>query len=131
MNGLKKINRYSTFGEHKSAVVERFNRTLKEKMWKRFTAENTRNWIDKSQSGSDEVSMLDRLLNEYNKTFHRTIGMTPIKASKIKNHEMIAHHKILCKPKFKVGDKVSRIKGLFEKGYLPNWSEAVYEILEV
>jgi hypothetical protein len=26
------INRYSTFGEHKSAVVERFNRTLKEKM---------------------------------------------------------------------------------------------------
>ena len=117
------INRYSTYGEHKSAVVERFNRTLKEKMWKRFTAENTRNWID----------MLDRLLNEYNKTFHRTIGMTPIKSSKIKNHEMITHHKVLHKPKFKVGDKVriSRIKGIFEKGYLPNWSEAVYVIHEV
>ena len=68
------INRYSTFGEHKSAVVERFNRTLKEKMWKRFTAENTRNWVD----------MLDRLLSEYNKTVHRTIGMTPIKCSKIR-----------------------------------------------
>src|SRR6478609_10914411 len=133
MNGLKKINRYSTFGEHKSAVVERFNRTLKEKMWKRFTAENTRNWIDKPQSGSDEVSMLDRLLNEYNTIFHRTIGMTPTKSSKIKNHEMITHHKRVGKPTFKVGDKVriSRIKGLFEKGYLPNWSEAVYEIHEV
>ena len=43
------INRYSTFGEHKSVVVERFNRTLKEKMWKRFTAENTRNWIDMAE----------------------------------------------------------------------------------
>ena len=33
------IVRYSTHGEHKSAVVERFNRSLKERMWKRFTAE--------------------------------------------------------------------------------------------
>jgi len=45
---LKKNNatRYSTHREHKSAVVERFNRTLKTNMWKRYTAENTRNWID-------------------------------------------------------------------------------------
>ena len=40
------IVRYSTHGEHKSAVVERFNRTLKTNMWRRFTAINTRNWID-------------------------------------------------------------------------------------
>ena len=39
------IIRYSTHGEHKSVVIERFNRTLKELMWKRFTSENTRNWI--------------------------------------------------------------------------------------
>ena len=117
------INRYSTFGDHKSAVVERFNRTLKEKMWKRFTAENTRNWID----------MLDRLLSEYNERVHSTIGMTPIKSSKIKSHEMKILDKILSKPKFKIGNKVriSRIKGLFEKGYLPNWSEAIYLIHEV
>ena len=50
------IIRYSTYGEHKSAVVERFNRTLKTNMWKRFTAENTRNWIN----------MLDKLINDYN-----------------------------------------------------------------
>ena len=37
------ITRYSTYGPHKSAVVERLNRTLKEIMYKRFTAENTRN----------------------------------------------------------------------------------------
>ena len=30
--------------------------------------------------------------------------------------------------KYKVGDRVriSRIKGMFEKGFLPNWSEAVF-----
>src|SRR5580704_1300616 len=65
------IIRYSTYSEHKSVVIERFNRTLKEMMWKRFTAENTRNWID----------ILDELMKKYNNEFHSTIGMTPTKAS--------------------------------------------------
>ena len=36
-------------------------------------------------------------------------------------------------PKFEIGDRVriSRTKALFEKGYLPNWSEEIYEITEV
>lgn len=105
------INRYSTYGEHKSAVVERFNRTLKTIMWKRFTAENTRNWID----------MLDKLLSQYNNKKHSAIKMTPTEAS------------YAGKQKFKVGNQVriSRIKGLFEKGYLPNWSEELYTVYEV
>jgi hypothetical protein len=125
------IIRYSTHGEHKSAVVERFNRTLKELMWKRFTAENTRNWID----------MIDKLLYEYNnKRIHSTIGMTPLDASVEKNvnksveNTLSKTRNILkIKPKLKVGDRVriSRIKGLFEKGYLPNWSEELYVIDEV
>ena len=85
------INRYSTYGEHKSCVVERVNRTIKEKMWKRFTAENTRNWVD----------MLDRLINEYNNTVHSTTCMTPVKCSKLKNLEMKPiTEKGLKKPKF-------------------------------
>jgi hypothetical protein len=38
-----------------------------------------------------------------------------------------------AKPKFKVGDKVriSRMKALFEKGYLPNWSEELYVVDKV
>ena len=119
---LKKhdIVRYSTYGEHKSCIVERFNRTLKEKMWKRFTAENTRNWID----------MLHKLLDDYNSKIHKTIGRTPAECSNLENIIMTSQ-KLNCKPpKFKVGDKVriSRIKGKFEKGYLPNWSEAIYII---
>ncbi len=122
------ITRYSTHGEHKSAVVERFNRSLKEKMWKRFTAENTRNWI----------GMLDKLMNDYNNRYHRTIKMTPTEASEKENEVEVLNNqgfagRIAKKPKFKVGDRVriSRLKGLFEKGYLPNWSEEVFEIVEV
>src|SRR5437870_1165874 len=133
MTGWLKENniiRYSTHGEHKSAVIERFNRTLKEIMWKRFTAENTRNWID----------MIDKLISNYNNRVHYTIGMTPVKA-RLKKNEEIAIQNTLSKtrnipkrkPKYKVADKVriSRIKGTFEKGYLPNWSEQVYIVDDV
>ena len=112
------INRYSTHGEHKSAVVERFNRTLKTNMWKRFTAENTRNWIE----------MLDKLLFQYNNKKHSTIKMTPTEASQMQDSVNLKEQ-----PKFSIGDQVriSRIKGIFEKGYLPNWSEALYTVHEV
>ena len=68
------ITRYFTHGEHKSAIAERFSRTLKERMWQRFTAEKTRNWID----------MLDELLSRYNNSYHSTIKMRPVDASRKK-----------------------------------------------
>ena len=121
---------YSTYSEHKSVVVERFNRTLKEMMYKRFTAENTRNWID----------MLDKLMKEYNNRVHSTIGMTPVKASQKDNYMEALQNTLdktrsipITKPKFKIGDKVriSIMKAIFEKGYLPNWSEELYIIYRV
>jgi Domain of unknown function (DUF5679)/Integrase core domain/Phospholipase A2-like domain len=118
------INRYSTYGEHKSAVAERFNRTLKTNTWKRFTAENTRNWIN----------MIDKLLFKYNNTKHSTIKMTPTEASE--KGKLMYNPPVEGappKPQFSVGDhvRISRLKGIFEKGYLPNWSEALYTIHKV
>ena len=123
------ILRYSTHGEHKSAIAERFNRTLKERMWRRFTAENTRNWID----------MLDELLSKYNNSYHSTIRMRPVDASKKENESVVwenlfkddEHHK--KSSKFKIGEtvRISRIKGIFEHGFLPNWSEQIYKIHKI
>ena len=99
-------------------------------MWKRFTAENTRNWID----------MLPKLINEYNNSYHSTVGMSPNNAIKPENYNTALENTlsktnkfIKHNAKYKIGDKVriSRIKGIFEKGYLPNWSEAVYLIHKV
>jgi len=35
--------------------------------------------------------------------------------------------------KFKVGDsvRISRLKGIFEKGYLPNWSEEIFTVYQI
>ena len=121
---------YSTHGEHKSAIIERFNRTLKTKMWTRFTAENTRNWID----------MLDNLMKDYNGTVHHTTKYTPAAALSAAANESDVWNNIETSrvvertvPKFKLGDsvRISRLKGIFEKGYLPNYSEELFTIVEV
>src|SRR5271170_2088321 len=84
--------------------------------------------------------MLDTLMRKYNNKFHTTIGMTRVKAS-LKENEMKVLQNIddktrlipIRKPTLKVGDKVriSRIKAVFEKGYLPNWSEELYIVHKV
>ena len=51
----------------KASVVERFNRTLKSKMYRYFTHKNTRRYVD----------TLDDMLHSYNNTRHSSIGMTP------------------------------------------------------
>ena len=119
------IGLYSTENEEKSSVCERWNRTIKTKMWKQFTVQNSTEYLD----------MLPGLVKEYNNTKHRSIGMTPVEASKKKNEssvflklygDMKTSHSL---PKFKVGDRVriSKYKRkVFDKGYTPNWAEEIF-----
>ena len=72
-----KIDMYSTFNEGKAVVIERFNRTQKIIMWKYFTANNTRFYLD----------ALDQMVKNYNYTVHSAIKMTPKEASKDINRE--------------------------------------------
>ena len=71
----KLVTLYSTENEEKSTISERYNRTMKEKMFKYFTANSTRKYID----------ILDELVHQYNNTIHSSIGMTPKQASEKKN----------------------------------------------
>ena len=66
---LKKhdVNHYSTYLTLKALVIERFNSTLKNNMWKMFTLNGNYKWIDE----------LQHLLSDYNALKHRTIGMRP------------------------------------------------------
>ena len=97
------IELYSTENEKKSSVVERWIRTMKEKMWKYFSANSTNVYIN----------VLPDLVREYNNTRHSSIKMTSVKASKKENELRVwrnlypDHHEIKdIKPKFSVGDKV-------------------------
>ena len=63
----KNILFFTTHNDTKASIVERFNRTLKGKMWKYFTAKNTLKYID----------VLQKLMYSYNHSRHRSIGMKP------------------------------------------------------
>ena len=130
---LKKhdITLYSTENEEKCSVIERWNRTIKTKLWKYFTANHTHKYID----------VLDALIEKYNNTVNRAIGMTPTEARKPSNHGAVFRHLYFekmaklgeKKPKFQIGDKV-RLgvkKDLFEKSYIINWSDKIYTIKRV
>ena len=51
---------YSTENEEKSSVVQRWNRTMKNIMWKYFTANNTQKYIH----------VLPSMVDKYNRTYH-------------------------------------------------------------
>ena len=122
---------YSTENEEKSSIVERWIRTMKEKMWKYFTDNNTYRYID----------VLPDLVKDYNNTVHTSIKMTPIEASKKKN-ELTARRNLypnrykthnLRAPKFSVGDEVriTKKKKVFEKGYTTRWTEEIFTIKKI
>ena len=124
------IELYSTENEEKSSVVERWIRTMKEKMWKYFTANSTNVYIN----------VLPDLVKEYNNTRHSPIKMTLVKASKKENELRVwrnlypEHLEIYdIKAKFSVGDKVriSKKKKPFEKGYTTRWTDEIFTIIEV
>ena len=124
------INLYSTENEEKSNVAERWIRTMKEKMWKYFSANSTNVYIN----------VLPDLVREYNNTKHSSIKMSPTNASKKENELRVwrnlcpDHHEIKeIKLKFPVGDKVriSKKKKTFEKRYTTKWTGEIFTIVEV
>ena len=60
-------------------MFEGFNRTVKEKMFKYFSANNTRKFVD----------VLDLLVDQYNNVIHSSIKMTPKEASRKENENKV------------------------------------------
>lgn len=121
------VEQFSLASPMKAALVERFNRTLKEKMWRAFTAKGSYRWIE----------ILPKLLISYNNSPHRGLkNMAPIEVVKENETDVwLKQYGHLTKPtkrdvKFNIGDrvKVSKAKSIFEKGYLPGWSEEEFFI---
>uniref|UniRef100_A0A1I7XN16 Integrase catalytic domain-containing protein n=1 Tax=Heterorhabditis bacteriophora TaxID=37862 RepID=A0A1I7XN16_HETBA len=124
------IHHFSTYSDKKASIVERFNRTLKEKMWKIFTHNGNHKWID----------ILDDLLQGYNNRYHTSIKMTPEEANVVyqnlfpsKDLEDHREDQQRSTTKFKVGDtvRITKYKSIFAKGYLPNWSTEQFKISDV
>ena len=114
---------YSRHNEGKSIVAEKYIRTLKNKMYKYITSISKNVYIDQ----------LDDIVYTYNNTYHNPIKM---KSADVKPKTYINSSKEINEdqdPKFKIDSifRIGKYKTIFEKGYVPNWSQKVFVIEKV
>lgn len=113
----------------KAAIVERFNRTLKERMWRYFTYSRQKRYLDVLQS----------IVSAYNNSTHSAIKMTPVSVTLATaaraRQNLIQRYKRpeRCRPKYKEGDivRISSAKAAFAKGYEGGWSSELFKIHRV
>jgi transposase InsO family protein len=111
----------------KGAVIERFNRTLKTKMYKYFTKNNTHRYL----------CVINSLLASYNNSVHSSIAMASGKVSpsniyavwqKLNSRQAkIPHGNV----KFKVGDlvRITKQNVAFAKGYEQTFSIEIFKVV--
>ena len=120
------IELFSVMSPKKCALVERWNRTLKTKIWKYFTSRNTYKWLD----------VLPQIVEAYNHSKHRVIKMKPADVNK--ENAILVWERLYGDDQrnqrtihsIDEGDtvRISKAKGQFEKGYLPNWSREEFVV---
>ena len=130
-NYLKDNNieiRFFNKSESPNAIskVERFNRTIRQKITDYMNTNNTNKYID----------VLNQLVNNYNNTIHNSIKEKPIDIDiigerKIYMNELRKQNEIYkdIHNKFKIGEfiRIVRTKGMFDKG-IQKLSTSVYKI---
>ena len=112
---------YSTHNKEKFVVAEIFIRTLKNKIYKYMASIPKNEYIGK----------FNDIINKYNDTYNSKIKMKPVD---LKSSTYIKTNKEINDkdPKFKIGDivRISKLKNIFVKGNVLNWSEEVFGLLK-
>jgi L-rhamnose mutarotase len=124
-----KINHYSVFSQYKAPHVERFNRTLRERINKYTTREGNKKW----------VSVLPSIVHSYNTSKHSALkGLRPVDVNEENEYNLWLNQNIdkikKKKPQHKVGDnvRISKISASpFIKNFDNNWSDEVFKIQKV
>ena len=122
------IELFSVKSAYKAAIVERFNRTLKHRLWRYFTAENKQEW----------TKVLQAVVHAYNHSIHRSIKRKPANVTSAdvgKMRDEMAQRPEPAKGKddIPVGEtvRISKVKSVFDKGYLPNWTEEIFTVASI
>ena len=79
-----------------------------------------------SISKNEYIKKIDDIVNECNKTYHRTIKMKPVDVEDNTYINSMVFHSNDKDPKFKVNGQVT-----ISKGYTANWSDEVFVIKKV
>ena len=123
------VHLFFTNNETKANYAERLIKTVKKKIFRYFSAEKTRRWID----------VLQEMVSSYNRTYHDSIRMAPKEVNKKNEKSLwwelylsynIPSRKGLPRFKFRVGDVVrtSVLKSKFEREYGERWTTELFRI---
>jgi hypothetical protein len=126
------IRHYSTYSVIKASMAERVIRTIKGRLFKEFSYLGSYRWID----------ILKDVVNSYNNTRHRTIGMKPNEVNKDNEQYLLRtvyarKTKIPARKRFlsKLGEgehvRISRYRHVFAKSYHPGWTTEIFKIRKV
>ena len=124
----KGVHFFTTENEDiKAGIVERFNRTLKAKLWRYFTKHDTLTYLD----------ILQDVVEVYNLTPHSSIGMAPVDVNDKTLGRVWFRLYADTPQEYKdshlvVGDtvRISKARRTFKKGYLPQWTEEIFTIVK-
>ena len=130
----QQVELFSTNSDMKAALVERFNRTLKSRIYKHFTEHRTERY----------VNVLQDFVYAYNHARHRTIGRAPADVETEQDeHDVwrrvyydskeaqLQRSDANQRQRIANGERVrlSKYKAGFEKGYVPTWSRELFEVV--
>ena len=108
------IHHFSTSGDTKASVVERFNRTLKQRLYRYFTTKSSLNF----------VSVLPKLVASYNRSYHRSVKMAPDQVT-LANSEQVWENFYGKTKKRKIGKLKVGVR------VRPGWTEDVFVMRQV
>ena len=128
----RNIHHYVSYSDRKCPVVERFNLTIQQILYKILDKNESLRWID----------FLDKAMKIYNNRKHTTIKISPTDAEKGENEASVRrvflkrYSKVGSKPpkpKYKVGDTVRiwKYKRVFDRGYHENFTTQYFKIRKV
>ena len=126
------IHHYLSYSDRKCPVVERFNLTIQQILYKILDKKQSFKWID----------YLEQAFKIYNSRKHSTIKMSPNDAEKAENEDIVRkrfimkYNKVGTKPpkaKYKIGDTVRiwKYKRVFDRGYNEQFTKQYFRVRKV
>ena len=128
----EKIFHYLSYSDRKCPIIERFNLTFQNIIYKMMAYNRTLKW----------TSFVEKALTIYNNRIHSTIKMTPLEAEKDENEIEVRKNLLTYfhkrggkrkKPKFALNNSVRiwKKRGTFHRGYDENFSQEYFKINDV
>lgn len=126
------IIHYLSYSDRKCAVVERFNLTIQQLLYKLMAKHNTYEW----------TALLPHAMKIYLNRKHRTIKMSPLEAEQDENQDIVRDifleryakvENLRKDPKYKVGDtvRVWAKRTAFWRGYYEDFTREYFKIDQV